>query len=316
MVAKTDLAALEHRLGEREFVLRLETEAKLCVGKGKGQGRGLFRLETKMDFYGCIRRCIQLSGLWGRAVRNYLDIQVVRNEVFLANLPKAFDGFRLLQLTDLHADLHPDFPEAVKQVIAPLAYDCLVLTGDYRTATYGDHSGATEATINIVSGVTAPKYAILGNHDCLAKVPAMEVAGIRFLLNEHVLIERDGAAISLIGIDDPHYYQSHSFERSMAGIPAECVKILLSHAPQTYCAAAERSIDLMLCGHTHGGQICLPGGYILMHDRTSPRHVLSGSWTEGALQGYTSRGTGASGLPARFNCPAEVTLHTLRRASA
>lgn len=308
-----ELKAYAARLGEEAFETRMQLEQSMRERCGEGQGKGLFRFETKCDLYGFIRLCLKVSGFWKRALRNYFDIQVVENTVRIPHLPTEFEGYTILQLSDLHADLHPDFPERVKALIAPLNYDCLALTGDYRTCTYSDHSGATAATIDIVSVAKAPVYAVLGNHDCLAKVPVMEEAGIRFLLNEHVVLQRGDAELYLIGIDDPNFYQTHCFERSMSGVPAEAAKVLLSHSPQTHGAAAEVGIDFVLSGHTHGGQICLPGGFILMHDGSAPRRVLAGSWREDQTQGYTSRGTGASGLPARLNCPAEVTLHTLRR---
>jgi predicted MPP superfamily phosphohydrolase len=119
--------------------------------------------------------------------------------------------------------------------------------------------------------------------------------------------------LCLIGIDDPNFYKTHNLERALDGAPSDTTKVLLSHAPQTYIMVEEKGIDLLIAGHTHGGQICLPGGYLIMHDRSAPRRILSGAWREGKLQGYTSRGTGGSGLPVRLNCPAEVTLHTLRR---
>ncbi len=310
-----ELKAYAARLGDEAFERRMHLEQRMRERQGEGQGKGVFRFENKIDLYAFIRRCLKLSGFWNRAMRNYFDIQVVRNTVSIPHLPPEFDGYTILQLTDLHADLHADFPARVKEVIAPLDYDCLALTGDFRTCTYSDHSGATAATIDIVSDVKVPIYAILGNHDSLAKVPAMEAVGIRFLLNEHVVLRRDEAALYLIGIDDPNFYQTHCFERSMQGVPGDAAKVLLSHSPQTHAVAAELDIDFLMAGHTHGGQICLPGGILLMHDGSAPRRVLAGEWREGALQGYTSRGTGASGLPARLNCLPEVTLHTLRRGS-
>ncbi|MCH2073873.1 MAG: metallophosphoesterase [Puniceicoccaceae bacterium] len=301
------------RLGEAEFAARMAAEQGMLDCRGARQGKGLFRLENKIDLYGLIEFCLKLSGFWNRAVRNYFDIQVVKNEVRLKNLPPEFDGYTILQLSDLHSDLHPDFPERVKEIIAPLVYDCLALTGDFRTCTFGEHSGATVATIDILAELEQPKFAILGNHDFLAKVPVMEAAGIRFLLNEHILLRRGEAELCLIGIDDPNFFKTHNLERALDGAPPDATKVLLSHAPQTCTMAEEKGIDLLIAGHTHGGQICLPGGYLIMHDRSAPRHILSGAWREGKLQGYTSRGTGCSGLPVRLNCPAEVTLHTLRR---
>ena len=301
------------RLGEAEFAARMAAEQGMRECRGARQGKGLFRLENKIDLYGLIKFCLKLCGFWNRAVRNYFDIQVVNNEVRLKNLPPEFDGYTILQVSDLHADLHPDFPARVKEIIAPLVYDCLALTGDFRTCTFGEHSGATLATIDILAEVEQPKFAILGNHDFLAKVPVMEAAGIRFLLNEHILLRRGEAELCLIGIDDPNFYKTHNLERALDGAPSDTTKVLLSHAPQTYRMVDEKGIDLLIAGHTHGGQICLPGGYLIMHDRSAPRRILSGAWREGKLQGYTSRGTGCSGLPVRLNCPAEVTLHTLRR---
>jgi predicted MPP superfamily phosphohydrolase len=308
----SELVALAERMGEAEFAARLQAEERMRELRGAGQGRGMFRFEHIWDQYGFIRGCLKVSGFWGRAHRNYFDIQVVRNEVVLDRLPAAFDGFTILQLTDLHADLHPDFPEAVRRVITPLEYDVMALTGDFRTCTFSDHSGATAATIEMLKEVDAPRYAILGNHDSLAKVPEMEAAGIRFLLNEHVVLRRGDDALHLVGIDDPNYYKSHNFEHALQGVPVDVCKILLSHSPQTYREANQLGFDFLMAGHTHGGQICLPGGRVLVHDHSSPRHLLAGVWREGKLQGYTSRGTGASGIPVRLNCMPEVTLHVLR----
>lgn len=232
----------------------------------------------------------------------------------MSRLPRSFDGYRILQITDLHADLHPDFPEAVRSVVQAVECDVIAVTGDFRTCTYGDHSGATAASLKVLRDLPVPVYATLGNHDFLAKVPVMEAAGIRFLMNEHVVITRGSDQLVLAGIDDPNFYHSDDLGRALAGLPDGLCKVLLSHSPQTYQQAAEAGIDLLMAGHTHGGQICLPGGRVLVHDGSSPRRLLSGVWTEGALQGYTSRGTGATGLPVRLNCPAEVCLHTLRCA--
>jgi predicted MPP superfamily phosphohydrolase len=311
-VENRELHALAERMGEDEFAARLQAEQQMRESRGEGQSRGWFRFEHVWDLYGMIRGCLKLSGFWGRAHRNYFDIQVVRNEVVLERLPAAFDGFTILQLTDLHIDMHPDFPEAVRRVIAPLDYDVMALTGDFRTCTFSDHSGATAATIEMLNEVEAPRYAILGNHDSLAKVPTMEAAGIQFLLNEHVVLRRGDDALHLVGIDDPNFYKSHNFEHALRGVPADACKVLLSHSPETYRDADQLGFDFLMAGHTHGGQICLPGGRVLVHDHSSPRHLLSGAWREGQLQGYTSRGTGASGLPVRLNCMPEVTLHVLR----
>jgi predicted MPP superfamily phosphohydrolase len=142
----------------------------------------------------------------------------------------------------------------------------------------------------------------------------MERMGYRLLLNEWVQIERGGAAIYLAGIDDAHYFRTESFHRAADDIPADAVSILLSHTPETYRRASYAEFDLMLCGHTHGGQICLPGGIPVLTDADSPRAIARGSWRYGRMTGYTSVGAGSSIVDVRLNCPPEITLHRLRRA--
>tara|TARA_E500000178_G_scaffold154889_1_gene154670 strand:- start:5065 stop:6042 length:978 start_codon:yes stop_codon:yes gene_type:complete len=310
-----EVKALSDRLGAEAYADRMAKEEQLHHRGGRCQHRGLFHLDACLDLYALIRLCLQCCGLWKRAVRNYLDIQVEVNEVPLEGLPAAFDGFRILQLTDLHADLHPDFPAAVLRALAGQAYDIAVVTGDFRTSTFGDASGATKASLQILSGLQAPVYAVLGNHDFLNKLPPLEAAGVRFLLNENVPIERDDQRFHLVGIDDPNFYKTHDFDRALQGVPEDACKLLLSHSPEVHAEAAARGFGLLLAGHTHGGQICLPGGVVVMHDGSSPRQILSGAWRSCALQGYTSRGTGATGVPARLNCPPEITIHTLRTLS-
>jgi predicted MPP superfamily phosphohydrolase len=90
------------------------------------------------------------------------------------------------------------------------------------------------------------------------------------------------------------------------------VSILLSHTPEIYRQAAHAQFSVMLCGHTHGGQICLPGGYPLTLDAKCPRYLGAGPWRYHNMVGYTSRGSGTSIVKARFNCLPEITLHRLR----
>ena len=95
-------------------------------------------------------------------------------------------------------------------------------------------------------------------------------------------------------------------------IPAGAFSILLSHTPETYREAAAAGFDLMLSGHTHGGQLCLPGGIPIKLEARLPRSMGAGAWRYAEMAGYTSVGAGTSLLPVRLNCPPEITLHTLR----
>ncbi len=155
-------------------------------------------------------------------------------------------------------------------------------------------------------------YLAIGNHDFIEMVPELERAGYRTLVNESVEIEHRGAAFTLAGIDDPVIFKTDDIEKAISGTKPESLKILLSHSPNTYAQAEKAGIDILLAGHTHGGQICLPSGKaIISHDR-SPKHLHRGVWRHRNRQGYTSRGCGASGLPIRLNCPPEFVIHTLR----
>ena len=144
--------------------------------------------------------------------------------------------------------------------------------------------------------------------------PAMEAMGIRMLFNECEIIARGDQAIYLAGIDDAHFYRADDIGKAAAPIPRDAFSVLLAHTPESYRQAANAGFDLMLSGHTHGGQLCLPGGFPIKLEARLPRSMGAGAWRYGDMAGYTSVGAGTSLLPVRLNCPAEITLHTLRRA--
>ena len=118
-----------------------------------------------------------------------------------------------------------------------------------------------------------PVYGVLGNHDTIRMVPDLEAMGIRMLLNECEPIEREAATIYLAGIDDAHFYRVDNIEKAGSRIPHDVFSILLSHTPEIYRQAAYAGFDLLLSGHTHGGQICLPGSIPLTLGRFC--HVAS-----------------------------------------
>jgi predicted MPP superfamily phosphohydrolase len=222
----------------------------------------------------------------------------------------------LLHLADLHFGMSDQFLGALLQRIEPLRYDLCVLTGDYRALTYGPYRTAHEGLERLRATIKGPAYAILGNHDTIRMVPAMERMGYQLLLNEATSVSRGDETIHLAGVDDANFYRMANFDDTARDIPAGAVSILLSHTPETYRQAARAGFDLMLCGHTHGGQICLPGGIPIRTEATSPRRLVKGSWRYGGMIGYTSTGAGTCIVDARLNCPPEVTLHRLRRGPA
>jgi predicted MPP superfamily phosphohydrolase len=203
---------------------------------------------------------------------------------------------------------------AIIERVRDVEYDLCVWTGDYRYRTYGDFDAVLQSMRNLRSNLTGPVYAVLGNHDSVKMVPEFEDADIRMLMNESVVIERDGARVHLAGIDDAHFFGVGNVEKALGAVPDGAVTILLSHTPEVYRLAGHAGIDLLLCGHTHGGQICLPGGIPVTLDARIPRHMGRGNWRFGAMQGYTSRGAGSSVVGVRLNCRPEITVHELRGA--
>jgi predicted MPP superfamily phosphohydrolase len=276
-----------------------------------GRGRNFFHIENWYSVHALIRLAMRVTGFYGRGQRNLVDIRVRHNCVRIPGLPTPFSGFTLLHLSDLHLDMHPPFVHGLIERLHNIEYDVCVITGDFRARTYGGYQEATGIMGRVRTHLNGAVYGVLGNHDFIEMVPALEALDIHMLLNESVALERKGAAIFLAGIDDPHYYRMDNLEKAASDIPVDAVSILLSHSPEVYRHAAHAGFDLMLCGHTHGGQICLPGGIPLSYNMGCPRHLGRGPWRYHGLQGYTSVGAGSCVVEARFNCPPEITLHTL-----
>lgn len=308
------VSALEARLGQTLFQKRIHREAGRAAHL-LHQGEGFFRLESYVPLDRIVGFLLAVSGL-GRVVRRgFLDVRVVTQEWELESLPAAFDGFRLLQLTDLHADLDPALTPEIIRAIQATPHDAAVITGDFRNKTEGDCERCISETAKIVQHLATPRWGILGNHDFLEMVPRLEAMGLPCLLNEAASIEREGARLWIGGIDDPHFYHTDDLARVRDLIPRGECSILLAHSPEVYEEAARLGFDLQLSGHTHAGQLCLPGGHWVLVPCKVARRFVKGRWTHGPLQGYTSPGTGSCGVAARWNCPPEVTLHVLRTAS-
>ena len=260
-----------------------------------------------------IRTVLTLAGLYWRARRNAEQIVIRRNDMRFARLPPLFDGFTILHISDLHADLSEAAMRNLIHLVGGVRYDVCVLTGDYRGKTFGSFDAALSWIGKLRAQLTEPIFGVLGNHDTIQMVPAIESMGIRILLNECEVIVRDDQRIYLSGIDDAHFYGIHNIEKAASQFSAGDFSILLSHTPEVYRQAAHADFDLMLCGHTHGGQICLPGAIPVILRAKLPRRMGAGAWQYHNMMGYTSVGAGSSGLSVRLNCPPEITLHTLRR---
>lgn len=306
------LSKLERRLGRLHARQRLgiETDHEAQVF---GQGINFFHIENWYSIHSVIRTTLKLMGLYWRGCKNAEQIQVKHNHIAMKTLPSRFDGFTLLHISDLHADMNEGAMRRLTELLPDMAYDLCVLTGDYRGKTFGPFDAALESLARVCSHLKGPVYGVLGNHDTIRMIPALEDMGIRMLLNECEAIFRGEEAIYLAGIDDAHYYRVDNIEKAASKIPDNAFSILLSHTPEIYRQAAHAGFDLLLSGHTHGGQICLPGSIPITLDSVLPRQMGSGPWKYRNMVGYTSVGVGASIVAVRINCPPEITLHHLQR---
>ncbi len=305
------LRKLEQRLGRLHAKQRLGIEDD-HEGQVFGQGLNFFHPENWYLSPSIIQTTLKLTGLYWRARKNAENIQIRRHDITLHELPTSFDGFTILQISDLHVDINKRAMERLIELLPGLVYDACVLTGDYRGKTFGPFDATIEGLARVRAHLEGPVYGVLGNHDTIRMVPAMEDMGIRMLLNESETLVRGGQRIHLVGIDDAHYYRVDNIEKAVSQVPSTEFSVLLSHTPEIYCQAAHAGFKLLLSGHTHGGQICLPGAIPLTLDSVLPRRMGAGGWKYHDMVGYTAVGVGSSIVPVRLNCPPEITLHCLR----
>jgi predicted MPP superfamily phosphohydrolase len=301
--------AARARWKTRRDYMERHREKRLPDGKRHRRRFGVFSFLIAV-----FGRFLKLTGLYGLGERNALDIRVNPIEITLPDLPPAFDGYTLLQLTDLHMDSHAPATLRLIEAVDGLTVDAVVLTGDYRVRISGPFEQILPGLEALLGAVHARDgvFGILGNHDTVDMMEPFERLGVTMLANQTVTVKRDGASLHLVGIDDVHYYYTDQAAVALRAAPAG-FKIALIHSPELVREAAAAGVSLYLAGHTHGGQICLPGGWPIITHMAAPRRYSRGLWRSGAMVGYTSTGAGTSGIPVRFNSRSEVALITLRR---
>ena len=251
------------------------------------------------------------------------DPQLVKIEVPLARLPQSFDGFTIAHVSDFHYEEHFSAVPIRKavDVVNGLHPDLAVFTGDFVTVPVLERQStlrkAAETAIpcsEIISKIQARKVAILGNHDAAAYperiIDALAGHGIPTLRNASLPVERGPARIWLAGIDDA-LRGLPDLGVTLEKIPRNEATILLAHEPDFADEASLRPVDLQLSGHSHGGQIWIPGigaPWLPPMARKYPR----GLRRVGNLTLYTNIGIGTIRAPIRINCKPEITLITLR----
>lgn len=246
--------------------------------------------------------------------------QVVEIKVPLQNLPDALHGFRIVQISDIHVGptIKRDYLERIVERVNALEADLIAITGDLVD---GRVKELSEHTLPLSSlRARHGSYFVTGNHEyysgALDWIVELNKLGIRVLLNEHVQIAHNGAALVVAGVTDysgGSFYDDHRSDPHAAkmGAPLDATSILLAHQPRSAEAASRAGFDLQLSGHTHGGQFW-PWNYFvpLQQPYTAGLHRLN------ALLVYVSRGTGYWGPPKRFGAPSEITCLRLVSESA
>src|SRR6185312_4371144 len=273
-----------------------------------------------------MRSAILAAGGMGiyAATRGRHELEIVRRTLPIRNLPDSFQGFRIVQLSDIHLVewTEPWFLRRVVSEVNKLAPDLVVLTGDFISRGPRSLSVAYRAMpvcAEELSALQCPqRFAILGNHDVQVDssmvVRALAAVKIPTLVNRFTAIERGSDRIWLCGVDDPGTSVPYLAEAIPANPGAPV--ILLAHEPD-FADNVRRHprfplIDLMLSGHSHGGQIRLPWIGPLVLPPMGQRYV-TGLFHFNQMQLYVNRGIGTVGLPLRLDCPPEITEITLQR---
>lgn len=305
-------SALLNRLGPAGRK-RAEMERLFLEGRRRRLPEAVWGMRRPVVLW-TVERFLRMTGMFARGERELRSPQVTEHAFFVPGLPGELDGLRILHLSDLHLDFVPELAEILAGWLADLSYDLTVFTGDFvdRMREEETRGILEDGMARILAVVRGPRFGVLGNHDLLCVAEILETQGLPVLLNEAALVPHKGATLGLVGVDDPHLFRSHDLRRARARVPEGVFPLLLAHSPVIAEEAANAGFPLCLCGHTHAGQICLPGLPRLNGGRGIPPNRVSGAWRCGPMQGYTSRGIGASGLPVRLRAPPEIVIHTLR----
>jgi uncharacterized protein len=246
------------------------------------------------------------------------DIEVTRHEIEIETLPSSFDGYRIAFLTDTHVApfLRRELYRGVVQQVLRFDPDLILLGGDF--VTWEKHIPLMAEVLLTDLAARDGVYAVLGNHDYWANpksvVETMTAHGVQFLINRSTVIRRGGEAIFVGGIDEV-YRGEPDLEATFAGMDAHSPRIVVSHHPDIVDTIDEQRIDLLVCGHTHGGQIRFPFfGSVVVPSKHEARYASGFQRVRNVLL-YVSRGVGAI-PPLRILCRPEVATFTLCRANS
>jgi uncharacterized protein len=252
------------------------------------------------------------------------EVEVKRIEIELARLPVELDGFDLVQLSDIHFESYttPEYLEEIVRKVNGLGARLVVITGDFVTRFGEDKSQARPAGPcgQILKKLQSPLgvHCVLGNHDAWSDpdfiVGALREAGMSVLVNQSAAIEHNGKRFWLLGAGCYSHGDTKLWE-CVRGVPKEEPRILLVHEPDFADSIGNYVVDLQLSGHSHGGQIRLPGVGALYLPPLARKYPM-GYYKLATHPLYTNVGVGSIGVPLRLGCPPEITHITLRAKQA
>ncbi|MDP6923917.1 MAG: metallophosphoesterase [Candidatus Scalindua sp.] len=267
-----------------------------------------------MFFLRAFRVLLKLVGKYREGCNNAENIVIRELKLKFPDLPSKFESFTILHLSDMHFGCIPGIENIILKQLNNREVDICVITGDYLEGIHVPINSAIESLRKITEGINTRHgfLGILGNHDTCHMVAPMEDLGIRMLINEDYKLCKGSDYIQFIGTDDVHYYYTdqamHALEKSGSDF-----SIALIHSPEIYDLAEKMEINLYLCGHTHGGQVCLPGGTPIIKHLNRGKQFNRGYWRYRNMQGVTNCGAGTSGIPVRFNTQGELLILKLQR---
>jgi predicted MPP superfamily phosphohydrolase len=310
-------------LGRDLVLLAVRAATSVAAWAGVAPAEPLDPARREMLRRGSALAVLALSGTastWGWWAARY-RLRVIPVEVPIAGLPAAFDGFRIAQISDLHAGMTigRDLVERVTATTAALGADLIAVTGDLVDGRVEDLAAAVAplARLRAPCGV----FFCSGNHEyyngnALGWFELYRQMGFTVLLNEHRLVTRDNAQLVVAGVTDFNAGSmvpggASDVAAALAGAPDDTVRLLLAHQPLSLDAACQAGVALQLSGHTHGGQFVPWTWFVPLQ-----QPYLSGLHRRGTTWIYVNRGAGYWGPPLRLGVPAEVALLTLRAAPA
>lgn len=270
--------------------------------------------------FGTGAAAVGLAAYSGLIETNEIELKKLR--LSIERLPISFNGFKIALISDFHFGPYTGAREigAAVRKVNELQADVVALLGDFVSEPLSGNrrAGANKAEpcAQVLGDLRSRfgSFAVLGNHDYSTDpervASALEAKGIRVLRNGSQVFEQDGGRLWFLGLNDASVSAAR-LDQALKGVPTSDPKILLVHEPDFADRASHSDIDVQFSGHSHGGQIRIPGVRPLWLPPLA-RKYYKGYYRVGRMQLYTNEGIGTIGLPFRFCCPPEVTLVTLR----